>query len=241
MTWKLPTSDRIFKACGATWVPASAHRDGPWTIREGAGGGSRVSAATLEDPDGVAQIARAEAAMAALRQAPLFCVRGGEAALDAALEAAGYEIAWPVVALVAPVGAVDRPEPMRAIPCSAPLARAREIWAEGGVGPSRLAVMARVDRPKTYLLGRHKDRPAGAAFVAVDQEIAVMHALEVRPAMRRQGVGAALTLRAGEWARGQGASSLALLVTRQNSAARALYETFGFVEAAQYHYRRRVS
>ena len=241
MSWAIPSSNRIFEACAATWAPASQARVGPWTIREGRGGGSRVSAATLEEAGAQESYPRAEAAMAALGQAPLFCVRGGETALDEALARAGYEIAWPVVALVAPIRDLPGTEAMSAIPCQEPLARGREIWAEGGIGPERLAVMARVDRPKTYLLGRHKNRPAGAAFVAADQEIAMMHALEVCPAMRRQGVGAALTRRAGEWAKGQGASSLALLVTRQNSAARALYEALGFVEAAQYHYRRRLT
>ena len=50
----------------ATWPAASVVRLGPWAIRDGKGGGKRVSAATAEtawQPDDIAQ---AEGAMLAL-------------------------------------------------------------------------------------------------------------------------------------------------------------------------------
>ena len=175
--------------------------------------------------------------MAALGQAPLFQVRDGQDALDAALAAKGYRVGWPTVGLVAEISALEGTEPMNAFPCAAPLKRALEIWDAGEIGPARLAVMARVERPKTYLMGRVKDRPAGAAFVACDGEIAMLHALEVADEWRRCGVGRAMTARAGEWAAIQGARWLALLVTEANAAARGLYGQMGFTEAARYHYR----
>ena len=48
-----------FAVLAATWPPAEAMRLGPWTLRRGAGGGSRVSAATLEGEDGAIESAAA--------------------------------------------------------------------------------------------------------------------------------------------------------------------------------------
>ena len=42
---------------------------------------------------------------------------------------------------------------------------------------------------------------------------------------------------AADWARGQGADWLGLVVTEANGGARALYDSLGMVVAARYHYR----
>ena len=42
------TSADLFAAIDATWPPATMTQAGPWTIREGKGGGQRVSAASTE-------------------------------------------------------------------------------------------------------------------------------------------------------------------------------------------------
>jgi GNAT superfamily N-acetyltransferase len=44
---------------------------------------------------------------------------------------------------------------------------------------------------------------------------------------------------AARWAEGNGATTLALAVTRANSAANALYASLGMVAAGHYHYRAR--
>ncbi len=172
-------------------------------------------------------------------QTPLFQPRAGDEALDRALAAEGYAIIDPVVAHVAPVGALARRDLPRlaAIPCAAPLAIQAEIWAAGGIGPARLAVMDRAVSPKTYLLGRIGDRPVGTAFVAVHDGVAMVHALEVVPEARRQGVGANLMVGAANWAARHGASQVALLVTRANAGANALYASLKMEEVEGYHYR----
>ncbi len=121
--------------------------------------------------------------------------------------------------------------------CDAPLECQAEIWAAGGVGPARLAVMARARGPKTWLLGRAADRPAAAAFVAAHGGVAMLHALEVSPAARRAGLGSAMTRAAARWAADNGAGVLALAVTEANAPARALYAGLGFRESGGYHYR----
>lgn len=218
----------------ATWPAARSWRLGPFTLRDGGGGGKRVSAASAEGPFTARELGAAEAAMAE----PLFLIRPGDEALDAALDARGWRIVDPVVAYAAPVAALAAALPgLTAFPHWPPLEIARTLWAEGGIGPARIAVMGRVSGPKTALLGRRDDRPAGVAFVACHGTEAMLHALEVRESLRRQGLGRDLLHAAANWAGDQGATRISLVVTRQNTAARALYARLGMQVVGQYHYR----
>ncbi len=172
-------------------------------------------------------------------QSPLFMIREGEDALDAALSGRGYEIVDPVVLYLADAKSLSTDLPMTAaMPSWPPLAIQRELWQAGGIGPARVAVMERVTDPKTALLGRSGDTPSGAAFVAVHGNISMVHAIEVAPENRRCGVGRRLMQGCANWARGEGATWLTLAVTRANSAANALYRELGMEPAGGYHYRR---
>jgi len=131
------------------------------------------------------------------------------------------------------------PEPLAAFPHWPPLAIAREIWAEEGIGPARVAVMERAQGPKTVVMARTKDHPVGVAFVAVSGGIAMLHALEVRTAARRQGSANNILRVAARWALDQGASTLSLVVTEANAPARALYASLGMQVVGQYHYRQK--
>lgn len=229
----------LFAALEATWPAAARHRVGPWIVREGRGGGQRVSATSAAAAWADGDIAEAEAAMERLGQPLLFMVRPDEAALDSALATRGYRLHDPVAVYAASCDLLGdpAPDPMAAFPHWPPLAIVQDIWADGGIGAGRLAVMHRVTGPKTALLGRNSDRPAGAAFVAVHDRIAMVHAVEVTAPMRRRGVAQALLRRAALWAQDQGATTLALVVTEANSAACALYSSLGMGVAGQYHYR----
>ncbi len=233
------TPDALFATLDATWPAAGLTRLGPWTIREGRGGGQRVSAATADGPWQPGDIATAEAAMVALGQRPLFMLRAGDEALDTALEGRGYRINDPVTAYAAPVAtlAADAPPHMSAFPHWPPLGIVRDLWAEAGIGPARIAVMDRVTGPKCAILGRQNDRASGACFVALHGQDAMLHALEVTPALRRMGSAAAMVRRAACWAGEQGATRLSLVVTSANLPARALYASLGLQGVGQYHYR----
>ena len=274
----------------ATWPPARTQHLGPWTIRDGAGGGKRVSAATADGIWTEADLAQAEAAMRAQGMRPLFLIRegggesagraegaaggrgggvgGGErggigeragiggvasacggagagsgggagngAALDTALAARGYHIIDPVVAYACAAGGLAQPPGMTTFAHWPPLAIARDLWAEGGIGPARLAVMDRVTGPKCAILARQADRPAGVAFVAVSAGVAMLHALEITPARRRQGSAQHIVQAAAGWALTQGAATLSLVVTVANQPARALYASLGMQAVGHYHYR----
>lgn len=222
-----------------TWPAAGQRRCGPFTLRDGQGGGSRVSAATAEAEAGAADIAAAEAEMRAMGQRPNFMIREGEAALDAALDARGYAVVDPVNAWVCPiVRLTDRPVPrVTVFTIWEPLAIMVEIWAAAGIGPARLAVMHRVRGPRTGLLGRWNEKPGGVGFAAIHGRTAMVHALEILPHQRRQGLGQWMMRGAAFWAAGHGADRMVVVCTRANAGANALYAGLGMDPAGSYHYR----
>jgi ribosomal protein S18 acetylase RimI-like enzyme len=232
-------AQRLIAVLEATWPPASSRSLGPWTIRDGQGGGKRVSAATARAPVTAEDLPQAEAAMGALRQTPLFMIREGETALDTLLASRGYTVVDPVDAFAAPLDRVDLAKPPRlsAIPAWPPLAIQRELWAQGHIGPARLAVMERAPFPKATLLARLDDRAAGTAFVGIHDGMAMIHALEIHPRFRRRGLGRHMMAGAIHWARAQGARDFGLVVTSANAGAQALYASLGLTRVGHYHYR----
>jgi GNAT superfamily N-acetyltransferase len=192
---------------------------------------------TLPDPG---TLAAAEARMRDWGQAPLFRLVPGQDALDAALAARGYRHRDPTHLLTCPLAPLLEIEPPR-LSCFdiwPPLAVMAEIWQAGGIGPDRIAVMARVAAPRTALLGRLGDRPSGTAYVAIAGTTAMVHALEVRDSARRAGLARRMMGHAARWADRQGATTMAVLVTEANAPALALYASLGMRRAGRYHYRK---
>ncbi|GHF61243.1 N-acetyltransferase [Seohaeicola zhoushanensis] len=229
----------FFAALDATWPAASYRQLGPVTLREGQGGGSRVSAATVEGAFTEADLAAAETAMREMGQRPIFQLRPGQDTLDTALAARGYAVLDPVNLYTCPIEQLtDIPLPrMTVLEIWEPLALMLEIWEAAGIGPARIAVMMRASGPKTGLLGRHKDKPAGCAYVAIHDGIAMLHALEVLPTQRRSGMGKWFMRAAGLWAQKHGAHTMALMCTKANQAANGLYSSLNMQVVGDYHYR----
>lgn len=235
----LPDASTLIDACEATWPPAAREHLGAWTIRDGQGGGNRVSAATEDWPVTDADLAAAEDAMLALGQERLFQIRAGEDKLDALLEDHGYVVRDPVNIWAIDVAALtEEPIPTAtAYTMWPPLELVREIWADGGIGDARQAIMERAQCEKAAILVRMLDQPGGAAYIGLHDGVAMMHALYVLPDQRRQGA-AQLLIRAGaKWAQGHGAKVLSLIVTQGNHAANPLYANMGFTLMGHYHYR----
>jgi N-acetylglutamate synthase len=235
-----PDAARLLAAVDATWPAAETVDRAGWRLRRGAGGGKRVSAASAAlTTTGTGEIAQAEAAMRAWGQAPLFRLARDEVELDRDLATRGYHVLDPTVFYAAPVGrlagegahlaAVYRVEGLPAV--------LEEIWDAGGIGAGRRAVMDRVALPNTRLLSRAEDIPCGVAFVAVDGDIAMIHAIEVLARLRRKGAARLLIEGAARFAADHGARWLALAVAEANGPARGLYAALGMVEAGGYHYR----
>jgi ribosomal protein S18 acetylase RimI-like enzyme len=224
-------------AIDATWPPAEYLEVGPWLLRRSNGGGQRVSAASTTDQS--AEIDPAEAGMRGWGQTPLFRLTPDQTEIDRRLAEAGYAVKDPVALYATPVASlVDRrDETVKVFRVASPLAMVDEIWARGGIGPGRRAVMNRPNGPRMTLMARADDRPVGVAFVAVDGDTAMIHAIEVAPEHRRKGGGALLMRGAASFAAEHGAEWLALAVTEANAPARALYERLGITLAGSYHYR----
>ncbi len=233
------SADRLFEVCDQTWPAARRFETGNWTLRKGKGGGQRVSAATALGPVGPDDIEQAETAMREMGQHPLFMIRQSDNALDTLLDGKGYALVDPVTLYTLPIADLtDKPVPrVTAFTIWEPLAIMAEIWAKGGVGPARLDVMARA-KVKTGVLARWNEKPAGVAFAAVHGEICMVHAVEVLPHQRRQGVAEWIMRAAAYWAQAQGATHMSVLCVTRNDGANALYRSLGFAPAGRYHYRK---
>ena len=229
---------QLYEVCDQTWPSARRFESGKWTLRNGQGGGKRVSAATALEQVRTQDIPHAETAMREMGQEPLFMIRQGEDALDELLDRQGYVIVDPVALYTLPIEQLtDRPiPPVTAFTIWEPLAIMVEIWAKGGVGPARLDVMSRA-KVKTGILARWNEQPAGAAFAGVHDNVCMVHAVEVLPHQRRQGVAEWIMRGAAFWGQAQGARHISVLCVTQNEAANALYRSLGFTLAGRYHYR----
>jgi len=208
-------------------------------IRDGAGGGSRVSSAIATGPATPEDIEHANAAMRALGQPAQYMIRSGDEALDTQLAAYGFQLKDETVLYAAPTAPLTtpKPPPVTSFQVWPPLEAQREIWASGGISAARIAVMERANCRKSSFLGRVNDRPAGTVYAGIHDKIAMLHALEITPQDRRQGLAASLTRAVAIWAAKYQAAHVALATTRANSAANALYASLGMTIVGHYHYR----
>ena len=231
----------IYDVIEGTWPPVSQKITGPWIIREGQGGGSRVSATSARQPVTADELPLAENAMRALGQPLLFMIREGDAELDVLLAEYGYEVFDPVNLYVAPVVemAATRLPRVTCFTLWEPLEIMRDIWDAGGISAGRQAVMQRTPGPKTALFGRSNNHPAAAGFVAIHKGIAMVHALEVLPRYRREGMGRHMMRQAAFWAAEQGATHISCVCRQENAAANRLYASLGMTHVGEYHYRKK--
>lgn len=230
--------DRAFEA---TW-PAAEYADaGGFRVGRAPGAGGRVNSARVIGGWSDDDLERAIEIQRDWGQGPVFRALDGDADLHAVLEARGFRRTIPTAIMTCPVGMLTNRDlpPVTAFAVWPPLAIQRDIWAAGNINAARQQVMQRVRQPCTSVLGRIKDRAAGAAFVACHGDVAMGHAVEVLPDWRRHGLAGWMMRQAAFWAVGQGAVRIGLAVSRANTAAIALYQFLGFDEAAGYAYYRR--
>lgn len=230
---------RLFETLDATWPAAARVDTGPWTLREGRGGGKRVSAATAREAWRVDDLTAAETAMRLMGQDPLFMIRNRDETLDIALDSQGYSLADPTQLWLAPIERLTDVKLPRvsAFAIWEPLAIMREIWEDGHIGEARQRVMDRAAHPKTGLFGRVSDSPAGAGFCAVHQGVAMVHALHIKAEHRGKGLGGWMMRCAAFWAQSKGARWISCAATEGNGAANALYGSLQMQVAGRYHYR----
>jgi N-acetylglutamate synthase len=223
--------EQLFVALEQTWPAAGRSKVGPWIIRQGLGGGKRVSAASALFPVDTKDIAIAVDAMRKLDQPALFVIHQQDSALDQMLEQLDYVTIDPVTLFA--IMAKQEP-PLSIVKSSWPPDEAMlSLWADGGIGLERINIMHRVAGPKTALSVKDK----GVAFVALHENITMLHALEVSAQSRRQGVAQDIMKAATTWAAINGSNWLSLAVTEANLPANALYRSLGMQVVGRYHYR----
>lgn len=234
----MPNAFEIFDLIDHSWPPAEQARIGAWTIRTGLGGSKRTMAATPHGDIGISDLRQAEAEMAARDQPAMVQIRGDHPEIDALLEQDGYSIVDPCTIFSVEAAAIAGPLPMvSAWIVPEALACQREIWQAGGICDGRLAIMENAAQPKTTILGRTGQSPAGTAFVAAHKNLAMIHAIEVLDPFRRRRVGTHMMTAAANWCVDQGISHLTLICLTQNTAATALYASMGMQVVGHYHYR----
>ncbi|KUF10462.1 GNAT family N-acetyltransferase [Pseudoponticoccus marisrubri] len=234
-----PDLPRLFATLDATWPAATQVSAGPWCLREGRGGGKRVSATTARGPWRDDDLGAAETAMRLMGQPALFMIRPGDEDLDRALDRAGYDLIDPVNLWLCPIDRLTdrRLPPVTAFTIWEPLAIMRELWEAGGIDAARQNVMERTAPPKTGLFGRVSDKPAGVGFCALHDGIAMVHALEIAPQHRAKGLGAWMMRCAAHWALRKGARWMSVQATEANVAANGLYAALQMEKVGGYHYR----
>ncbi|OIQ88147.1 mycothiol acetyltransferase [mine drainage metagenome] len=93
--------------------------------------------------------------------------------------------------------------------------------------------------PALYLAARDQDGVVGVLRAAWADDWVGLSCLAVSTRARGHGLARTLTAVALETATGRGARHAFLQVEDENSGARRLYESLGFVPAERYHYRER--
>lgn len=231
------TRSDLLEALERTWPPMRRIAEDGFAVRIGAGGGKRVSSAYF-DGDTPEQISDALDLISRQGVENLFQVTASQYKIDTKLANLRFRVVDPTLLFTRSLIDSNAVPPLvTTFSIWPPLQIIRDIWATGGIDADRVLVMERATSPKTSLLGRIENRAAGAAFVAIYGDIAMLHALEVAPKFRRLGLARHLTHAAMDWARDHGASTFALAVTESNLAARDLYTSLGMTIADRYHYR----
>ena len=222
-----------------TWPAYSNCKHGPWTLREGLGGGKRVSATTLDGFHESPNIKDAEEGMRAFGQNPIFMIREGDDDLDRNLATEGYEITDRANIYTVPIEKFAKKDPPRlsVFEIWEPLQIQNEIWREVGIDANRTAVMHRAKGPKTSFFLRWENRPAGTAFIAIHNNTAMVHVLGILPRQQRKGVGTLAMYQAVNWAKSFGAHTLSVICTKENLGANALFASIHMQLVGGYHYR----
>jgi len=236
----------IERAAVAAW-PAleTADIDG-WLWRYSGGGSQRansVSALGFQGADVDAAIAEAEARYRARGASAMFqvCDVNAPADLDERLQRRGYRLQEPCTALAKSIasdasGGHDPDIEIGDAPS--------EAWLSvylAGITPSRrdLApmILARVPRPRAFLLLRDRGQPAATALGVVAEGVAIAECVMTR-ADRRRGGAASRVMRVLEaWGAREGATITALQAVAANEPAQGLYAKLAYARVGGYHYR----
>lgn len=232
------------QAAAAAWPASRAVDVDGWKVRL-SGGGSRRANSVLPLAFHGSDLDRAIDAVEALYRADgvrsYFQVSSisRPTDLDERLAARGYTYEEPCLLLAKRLSPITTPAEIEC--ASEPSPAWLSVYTEL-LEPVRKAaapgVLSVVPKPRQFfLLSRGGEPLTSALSVRSGTGVALIECVATASAGRRKG-GAQVIMDAVEaWSLANGATFCALQVVEGNSAARALYERRGYVEAGRYHYR----
>lgn len=224
-----PSIKEFYDVIYLTWPSVSNQLQNGWLIKNGGGGGKRVSATIRVNPN--AKIEIAESLMESINQNKLFMIRKGDENLDYELHKLGYKLIDPSILLGSPIERLDKTFDGEFH--VAPNEKMKALWINAGINEKRLNVMNRAKVLKSYV---SIDNTA-VAFVAIYSSIAMVHALEVAKVKQRQGFGKKIMQQIAGWAATNGANYLTVITVHNNLPAKSLYQHLRMTKLGNYHYR----
>jgi len=232
-------AELFWRASDLCWPPIRKKTVGPWVIREGGGGGRRVSSTTPIGDYSKEDILLAEREMQALGQPNIFQIRNKDEDLDILLKEKGYSLVDKTVIYTGNIVEISglRVPPVTTFNVWPYLSIMKSIWEKGGITDARLSVMRRCNVRKTAILGRIENKAAGCAFISQSEGVSIIQSVFVLPQYRRKGLSRYIISEAAKWGVGEGTSYLALMTSKYNRKARNLYDGLGMKMIDTYHYR----
>ncbi len=172
-------------------------------------------------------------------QDKLFMIKADQNSLHEELQKRGYCIVDPtnIWSIPSKSLSIQQIPPVTAFSIFPPLAIQKELWMANGIDASKIAIMDRVQTPKTTIFGRINAKLAASAFVAVANKITMVPALVMDHKCQRQDMGKFVIQKVGAWAHQQGAESVVVLCTKQNQSANNFYKILEMLVIGQYYYR----
>jgi ribosomal protein S18 acetylase RimI-like enzyme len=229
------------------WPATSVHFDGTWAIRLTAAHPSkRLNCVNPLDPADTGDLEeRVERAIQrfrtfgrrpTFRQTPL-----SPETLDAYLVKKGWDPFDETIVMTLDISTVDLKDAIDQIPLK-DIGRFVEAnlqvrERDAALKPGLSEVIGAIS-PVTGLFVVEDDGvPVSTAMCVHEGTLAGLFEVGTYPPIRRQGQARKIVASALKWARKQGATTAWLQVEKENEAALALYEGFGFQEAYRYFYR----
>ncbi|MEU3687239.1 GNAT family N-acetyltransferase [Streptomyces narbonensis] len=242
------TFPELARATARAWQPVESEPLGEWTLRAAGGFTRRAnSALPLGDPGlPVAEALTRVREWYAARNLPAYVqtatgAEGTQELLGAALDRHGWrrEVSAEVrIAALAPIG--DQDADVSAVRLSRTL---DERWLRryqrfGEPDPAVRPVLTSGPSVWFASVAGTGEVPAAIGRCVVDGRWAGFMAVEVDPALRRQGLATTVMTALARQALDEGASAAWLQVEADNDGARALYDGMGFAVHHHYHHYR---
>lgn len=252
----MPTSVPILEALAfRAWPANEVEPCGGWHLRYTSGVSRRANSAFCNGWDDSLAAPQAIALVEAFYQRrgarPLFQLGplSQPAGLDEILARRGYSVDAPVRILAAPVREVlARFEGfrLRTSPSSARVFDTlTDPWFDlsgrkgrfAGQEEAYLGILRRIGQRAGFALLACGEENAAVGLGVCEPPWAGIFSMSTLAPWRRRGAASRILVALAEWAEARGATNLYLQVETANHAARALYETAGFVDVYGYHYR----